>query len=213
MGRPPESNLEIIFADWLDAMRRGDIQTMAKRLDPEAVHQGVKPEWICRNREEVLENVRSRVGNTPAVEAIELIAAGDNVLMTVKAPDVGLPVDGAKTSSVAKHAWCSRCGTGRSSGSTITCSALTRSTLRAHRYLGTSHWRKLICTRARRRGAPVGSAVASRHRQCRENLRLRWPRPPTTGSSRRSARPPPVSALDRSYAADRGSIVPVAATP
>ena len=96
MARAPESNLEIIFADWLDAMRRGDIQTMAKRLAPDAVHQGVKPEWICRNREEVLDNVRSRVGNTPAVEAIELIAAGDKVVMSVKAPDVGLPIDGAE---------------------------------------------------------------------------------------------------------------------
>ena len=53
---------------------------MANRLAPDAVHQGVKPEWICRNREEVLDNVRSRVGNTPAVEAIELIAAGDKVV-------------------------------------------------------------------------------------------------------------------------------------
>ena len=96
MVRAPENNLEIIFADWLDAMRRGDVQTMAKRLAPEAVHQGVKPEWICRNREEVLENVRSRVGNTPAVEAIELIAEGNKVVMTVKAPNVGLPVDGAE---------------------------------------------------------------------------------------------------------------------
>jgi ketosteroid isomerase-like protein len=95
MARAPESNLEIIFADWLDAMRRGDLQTMADRLAPDAVHQGVKPDWICRNREEVLRSVESRVGNTPPVDAIELIASGDHVVMSVKAPGVGIPAEGS----------------------------------------------------------------------------------------------------------------------
>ncbi len=95
MGRAPESNLEIIFADWLDAMRRGDLNTMSSRLAPDAVHQGVKAEWICHNRKEVLDNVRARVGNTPAVEAIELIASGDYVVMSVKAPSVGIPIEGS----------------------------------------------------------------------------------------------------------------------
>jgi len=42
--RTAQSNIEIIFADWLDAMRRGDLETMAGRLAPDVVHQGVKPE-------------------------------------------------------------------------------------------------------------------------------------------------------------------------
>ena len=58
--RAPESNIEIIFADWLDAMRRGDLETMAGRLAPDVVHQGVRPELICRNREQVID----MVGNT-----------------------------------------------------------------------------------------------------------------------------------------------------
>ena len=95
MARAPESNLEIIFADWLDAMRRGDLATMADRLAPDAVHQGVKPEWLCQNREEVLRSVGTRVGHTPPVEAIELIAAGDHVVMSVKAPGVGIPGEGS----------------------------------------------------------------------------------------------------------------------
>ena len=36
------------------------------------------------------------IGNTPAVEATELVAAGDKVVMSVKAPEVGLPIDGAE---------------------------------------------------------------------------------------------------------------------
>jgi ketosteroid isomerase-like protein len=91
--RAPESNIEIIFADWLDAMRRGDLETMAGRLAPDVVHQGVKPEWICRNRKEVIDMVGQRVGRVPPVEAIELIAAGDHVVMSVRGVGIGPPVD------------------------------------------------------------------------------------------------------------------------
>jgi ketosteroid isomerase-like protein len=79
--RAPQSNIEIIFADWLDAMRRGDLDTMASRLAPDVVHQGVKPGWICHNRQEVIDMVGQRVGRVPPVEAIELVAAGDHVVM------------------------------------------------------------------------------------------------------------------------------------
>jgi ketosteroid isomerase-like protein len=91
--RTPTSNLEIIFADWLDAMRRGDLETMAGRLAPDVVHQGVKPEWICRNRQEVIDMVGEQVGRVPPVEAIELIAAGDHVVMSVRGVGIGPPLD------------------------------------------------------------------------------------------------------------------------
>ena len=93
-SRAAQSNIEIIFADWLDAMRRGDLETMASRLAPDVVHQGVKPEWICRNRQEVIDMVRQRVGRVPPVDAIELVAAGDHVVMSVRGVGIGPPVDG-----------------------------------------------------------------------------------------------------------------------
>ena len=92
-ARAPESNIEIIFADWLDAMRRGDLETMASRLAPDVVHQGVSPELICRNREQVIDMVGRRAGRVPPVEAIELIAAGDHVVMTVRGAGIGPPSD------------------------------------------------------------------------------------------------------------------------
>jgi ketosteroid isomerase-like protein len=91
-ARASESNIEIIFADWLDAMRRGDLETMAGRLAPDVVHQGVSPELICRNRAQVIDMVGRRAGRVP-VEAIELIAAGDHVVMTVRGAGIGPPVD------------------------------------------------------------------------------------------------------------------------
>jgi ketosteroid isomerase-like protein len=93
-SRAAQSNIEIIVADWLDAIRRGDLETMASRLAPDVVHQGVKPEWICRNRQEVIDMVGQRVGRVPPVEAIELVAAGDHVVMSVRGVGIGPPIDG-----------------------------------------------------------------------------------------------------------------------
>jgi hypothetical protein len=102
--RKPTSNLEIIFADWLDAMRRGDLETMAGRLAPDVVHQGVKPEWICRSRQEVIDMVAERVGRVPPVEAIELVAAGNHVVMSVRGdrhePDHGALSEAAADADV-----------------------------------------------------------------------------------------------------------------
>lgn len=86
----PRSNIEIVFADWLDAIRRGDLDRMAASLAPDVVHQGVEPGWICRNRQEVLDNARRRVGRTPDVRAIELVAAGDHVVLSIRAAGVGV---------------------------------------------------------------------------------------------------------------------------
>jgi ketosteroid isomerase-like protein len=83
------SNLEIVFSEWLDAMRRGDLARMAGALSPQAVHQGIRPEWRCEGREQILENVRRRVENPPEVDALELVAAGDHVVMSVRGPGIG----------------------------------------------------------------------------------------------------------------------------
>ena len=54
------SNIEIIFSDWLDAIRRGDMDTLAARLAPEVTHRGVRAELVCPDRESVLANARAR---------------------------------------------------------------------------------------------------------------------------------------------------------
>ena len=87
--REPESNIEIVWADWVDAIRRGDIERLARRITPTTVHRGVHPELICRNGAEVVENARSSSEQLPQVGAIELIAAGDHVVLGIRAPDIG----------------------------------------------------------------------------------------------------------------------------
>jgi ketosteroid isomerase-like protein len=91
--RTPTSNIEIIWADWLDAMRRGDMDALASRLAPEVSHHGVRPELVCPDREAVLDNARNRAEELPDVGAIELVAAGDHVVLSVRAPSVGVPLE------------------------------------------------------------------------------------------------------------------------
>jgi ketosteroid isomerase-like protein len=96
VARAPRSNIEIIWSDWLDAMRRGDLDALAARLAPEVTHRGVRPDLVCPDRESVLANARARAGQLPDVGAVELVAAGDHVVLCVRAPTVGMPLeDGA----------------------------------------------------------------------------------------------------------------------
>jgi len=88
------SKIEIVFSDWLDAMRRGDIDRLEAVLAPDAQHVGIVPEWTCANREQVLEQARRRAGRVPAVDALEPVAAGDHVVMSIRAPGIGPAPDG-----------------------------------------------------------------------------------------------------------------------
>lgn len=90
-ARAPQSNIEIIFSDYLDAIRRGDMDAVAARLAPEVTHRGVRADLICPDRESVLERMRLRSRHRPDVEAIELVAAGDRVVMSMRAAGIGVP--------------------------------------------------------------------------------------------------------------------------
>ncbi len=90
-ARAPQSNIEIIFSDYLDAIRRGDMDAVAARLAPEVTHRGVRADLICPDRESVLERMRLRSRQLPDVEAIELVAAGDRVVMSMRAAGIGVP--------------------------------------------------------------------------------------------------------------------------
>jgi ketosteroid isomerase-like protein len=89
--REPATNIERIFVYWLDAIRRGDIALIAEHLAPDVVHQGVRTDLICHDRAEVLSNVARTAGQLPTVEAVELVAAGDHVVLSVRAEGMGEP--------------------------------------------------------------------------------------------------------------------------
>ncbi len=91
-ARPPRSNIEIIWTDWLDALRRGDLDALAARLAPGVTHRGVRADLICPDRDAVLASAPARADRLPDVGAVELVAAGDRVVLSVRAPTVGMPL-------------------------------------------------------------------------------------------------------------------------
>ncbi len=91
-------NLEVVLAGWVDAQRRNDLDTMKRHLHPDVLWQGLRPDLVCRNRDQVLDNVRARGGQRPDVQGIELYAEGDQVLFGARSPDfvevAGEPLNG-----------------------------------------------------------------------------------------------------------------------
>lgn len=81
-----QANLEIVF-DHLNARRSHDLARLESQLDPDVVHQGVLPELVCNNRDEVLVNVRRSFAREDfGVDRLELIDAGERVVVGLAGP-------------------------------------------------------------------------------------------------------------------------------
>lgn len=81
-----QTNLEVVF-DHLHARRMRDLLLLESQLDPDVVHQGVLPQLICHNRDEVLVNVqRGFARDDFGVERLELIDAGERVVVGLAGP-------------------------------------------------------------------------------------------------------------------------------
>jgi hypothetical protein len=80
------NNLEFVF-DHLNARRSRDLARLESQLDPHVVHQGVLPELVCNNREEVLHNVQRGFSRDDfGVDRLELIDAGERVVVGLAGP-------------------------------------------------------------------------------------------------------------------------------
>jgi ketosteroid isomerase-like protein len=81
-----DAAMETVF-DHFHARRRDDLVALAAGLAPDVVHQGVRPELVCTGRDEVVERVRRTADRgTSGVERLELIAAGDRVIVCIAGP-------------------------------------------------------------------------------------------------------------------------------
>lgn len=83
-----KDNLQIVFAGWVDALRRNDLDAIQQHVHPDAVWQGLRPDLICGDRAAIIDNVRGNQGWLPSVARIELQAEGDQVLFSVHSPDL-----------------------------------------------------------------------------------------------------------------------------
>jgi limonene-1,2-epoxide hydrolase len=84
----PTRNLEVLF-DWIDAMRRRDVDRVVDLFSADVRWEGVAADVACHGRDAVLdmfaEVFRSRDGYT--VEGIELRASAHRVVLGVRDPE------------------------------------------------------------------------------------------------------------------------------
>jgi hypothetical protein len=73
--------------DHFHARRRQDLDAIAAGLDPDVVHEGVRPELVCNGRPAVLERIGASLdsGET-GIERLELHAAGESVIVGIAGP-------------------------------------------------------------------------------------------------------------------------------
>jgi hypothetical protein len=81
-----DAAMETVF-DHFHARRRRDLDAIAAGLDPDVVHQGVRPELVCDGRGAVLERIEASFETVDTgIERLELNAAGESVIVGIAGP-------------------------------------------------------------------------------------------------------------------------------
>jgi ketosteroid isomerase-like protein len=89
MGDTGQRNFEIVVFDFFGALRAGDYETAAEMLDPDVRWQGLREDWVCLGREEVLETFCVGLEERRDVDALEFVrAGGDNVVFGARGPGI-----------------------------------------------------------------------------------------------------------------------------
>jgi len=75
-----------LLLDWIDALRRGDLERLAALLDPEVTWHGLTEDLACVGREEVLRVVEEQLPMCMRAEALELVVAPGNLILGTRNP-------------------------------------------------------------------------------------------------------------------------------
>jgi ketosteroid isomerase-like protein len=78
-----QTNLEVAF-DWLNAMRRRDIDALAELFDPDLAWIDVAGNLACDGRDQALAWLRQTPNELNEVDAIELLANEEHVMFGVR---------------------------------------------------------------------------------------------------------------------------------
>ncbi len=78
-----QANLQLVL-DWIDALRRSDVDSIADRFHPDVVWVDVAGVAACEGREQVLAWLRAAPAQPPQVDALELLADGDHAVLGVQ---------------------------------------------------------------------------------------------------------------------------------
>jgi limonene-1,2-epoxide hydrolase len=80
-----EANLELVL-DWIDALRRSDIDSLADRFHSDVTWEDVAGSIACRGRDQVLAWLRASPARPHRVDALELVANQEHVVLGIHDP-------------------------------------------------------------------------------------------------------------------------------
>jgi ketosteroid isomerase-like protein len=83
-----QENLETVMIDFFGALRRGDFDAAAALLDPDVSWHGLREEWVCHGREEVIDTFRWGLEARREIDALEFTRGGDRVVIGVRGPSI-----------------------------------------------------------------------------------------------------------------------------
>ncbi len=83
----PGTNLSLILSAWFGMLRTASTEELASILDETVVWQGILPEQVCGNRDEVLNVLGRNRRRPPRLTRIEAQEMGDRVAVSVEGPD------------------------------------------------------------------------------------------------------------------------------
>jgi hypothetical protein len=96
--RTPEDNIKAILAGWLDGLRRNDLDAVERRMAPDVFWQGIREDLVCEDREEAMGLLREQQREEHGVEALELVASEEKVMLGVRSTQLrevgGVPLGG-----------------------------------------------------------------------------------------------------------------------
>lgn len=75
--------------DFLGALRSGDFDAAAGLLDSEVVWQGLRADWVCHGREDVLDTFRRGLEERREIEGLEFTRCGEQVVLGARGPSIG----------------------------------------------------------------------------------------------------------------------------
>ena len=76
-------NIEFMVG-WLDALRRDDRGALLATLEPDAVWQGLKEEWVCHGAQAVVDTFTGQRDEAYEVDALELIGGARHAILHVR---------------------------------------------------------------------------------------------------------------------------------
>src|SRR5438034_595598 len=98
-----QENLETVMIDFFGALRRGDFEAAAGLLDPDVSWRGLREEWVCHGREEVVDTFRWGLVRRREIDALEFTRGGEEVVLGARGPTVG-PAGGDAAAGVPRVA-------------------------------------------------------------------------------------------------------------